>query len=125
MHYQTEQLTFDSEQLQQIVQTLSLLNAVIIIPRDQMSYADVEGFSSRSERNDDEPWEFLDWKNETEVATPPVKKSILLRISAPIVQNTRKDNPSPNILKYILLQKKQWLPEWAALECAHYDGQFA
>lgn len=93
MHYQTEQLTFDSEQLQQIVQTLSLLNAVIIIPRDQMSYADVEGFSSRSERNDDEPWEFLDWKNETEVATPPVKKSILLRISAPIVQKAQKGQP--------------------------------
>lgn len=93
MHYQTEQLTFDSEQLQQIVQTLSLLNAVIIIPRDQMSYADVEGFSSRSERNDDEPWEFLDWMNETEVATPPVKKSILLRISAPIVQKAQKGQP--------------------------------
>ncbi len=93
MHYQTEQLTFDSEQLQQIIQTLSQHNAVIIIPRDQMSYADVEGFSSRSERNDDEPWEFLDWKNGSEVATPPVKKSILLRISAPIVRKMQKGQP--------------------------------
>ena len=95
MHYQTEQLTFDSEQLQQIIHTLSQLNAVIIIPRDQMSYADVEGFSSRSERNDDEPWEPLDWKNESEVATPPVKKSILLRISAPVVQKMQKGDLVP------------------------------
>lgn len=65
-------------------------NAVIIIPRDQMSYADVEGFSSRSERNDDEPWGTLDWKNESEIAMPPVKKSILLRISAPVVQKMQK-----------------------------------
>ncbi len=108
MHYQTEQLTFDSEQLQQIIQTLSQHNAVIIIPRDQMSYADVEGFSSRSERNDDSHGSFSIGRMGARSLRRPSRNQFFCEYLLQSYKRPRKDNPSPNILKYILLQKKQW-----------------
>lgn len=65
MHYQTEQLSFESESLQTIIQTLAQMDAVIVVPRKQITYGDVKEFESRSERDDNEPWEVLDWKMRT------------------------------------------------------------
>ena len=90
MHYQTEQLTFESEPFQTIIQTLAQMDAVIIVPRKQMPYGEVKELSSRLERDANEPWPVLDWKNEDEVPMPPVKEKLLLRISAPIVQKAQK-----------------------------------
>ena len=63
MHYQTEQLPFESEPLQTIIQTLAQMDAVIVVPRDQITYGDVKEYESRSERDDNEPWEVLEWNN--------------------------------------------------------------
>lgn len=89
IHYQTDQLLFDSEAFQAIIQTLSQLDAVIIVPRDQLTYREVKEFISRSERDDNAPWEKLNWKNDNEIPMPPVKEKILMRISAPIVANNK------------------------------------
>lgn len=92
-HYQTEMFSYESEPLQTIIQTLAQMDAVIIVPRDQMRYGDVKEFSSRSERDDNEPWPVLDWKNEKEVPMPPVKEKLLLRISAPLIPKVQKGKP--------------------------------
>ena len=93
MHYQTEQLPVESEPLQTIIQTLAQMDAVIIVPRDQMPYGDMKQFASRSEHDDNEPWDALDWKNTDEVAMPPVKENLLLRISAPAATEEQKGKP--------------------------------
>lgn len=93
MHYQTAQLYFDSETLQTIIQTLAQMDAVIIVPREQISYGDVKKLSSRSIIDDDQPWAVLDWRNSAEVPMPPVREKLLLRISAPMVQNARLGEP--------------------------------
>lgn len=93
MHYQTEQLPFESEPLQTIIQTLAQMDAVIVVPREQITYGDVKEFESRSERDDNEPWEVLDWKNADEVPMPPIRQSLMLRISAPVVMGEQKGKP--------------------------------
>ena len=93
MHYQTESLCFESESFQTIIQVLSQMDAVIIVPRDQITYVDVKEFVSRSERDGDEPWEALDWKNADEIPMPPIKEKLLLRISAPLIQKSQKGKP--------------------------------
>lgn len=89
MHYQTGILSFDSEPIQAVVQTLAQMDAVIIIPRDEMRYGDIRELSSRSEKDADEPWPVLDWKDGDEVQMPPVREKLLLRISAPVVRGAR------------------------------------
>ncbi|HAY18926.1 MAG TPA: hypothetical protein DCY24_07030 [Rikenellaceae bacterium] len=93
IHYQTAMISYESEQLRTIIQTLAQMDAVIIVPRDQMRFGDVKELSSRSERDDNEPWPVLDWKNEKEVPMPPVKEKILLRISAPLIPKVQKGKP--------------------------------
>lgn len=93
MHYQTEMLPFESATFQTIMQSLSQMDAVIIVPRDQMSYGDIREFSSRSEREADEPWPALNWRDSGEVPMPPVRERLLLRISAPIVKGLPKGRP--------------------------------
>jgi len=90
MHYQTDRLEYSSESFQTIIQNLAQMDAVIIVPRDQISYGDVKEFISRSELDDYEPWEKLDWRNADEIPMPPIKEKLLLRISAPIVQREKK-----------------------------------
>lgn len=93
MHYQTVQLPFNSEPLQAIIQALAQMGAVIIVPREQMSYGDVKEFASESEHEDNEPWSELDWKNADEIPMPPIKEKLLLRISAPIATKEQKGRP--------------------------------
>lgn len=93
MHYQTGQLPFESEPLQTIIQTLAQMDAVIVVPREQITYGDVKEFESRSERDDNEPWDVLDWKNADEVPMPPIRQSLMLRISAPVVMGEQKGKP--------------------------------
>ncbi len=90
MRYQTSQLDFKSEEFQTIIQTLSQLDMVLIVPRDQMTYGDVKKFVSRSERDENEPWPKLNWKNANEIPKPPIYKKPLLHIFAPIVPKTQK-----------------------------------
>lgn len=90
MHYQTDKLTFESETFQTIIQSLSQMDAVLIVPRDQMTYGDVKEFSSRSMKDSSEPWSLLDWKSDNDVVMPPVKETLMLRISAPMVQKPHK-----------------------------------
>lgn len=89
MHYQTGMLSFDSEPFQNVMQTLAQMDAVIIIPREEMRYGDIRELSSRSEKDADEPWPVLDWKDSDEVQMPPVREKLLLRISAPVVRGAR------------------------------------
>lgn len=93
MHYQTEPLYFESESFQTIIQVLSQMDAVIIVPRYQITYGDVKELVSRSERDSNEPWGALDWKNSNEIPMPPLKEKLLLRISAPIIQKSQKGKP--------------------------------
>lgn len=86
LHYQTRQLDFDSQPFQKIIQTLAQLDAVIIVPRDHVTRGTVNELISRSERDANQPWESLDWKNE-EVVLPPVKEKTTLSISAPDLNN--------------------------------------
>ncbi len=106
MHYQTDKISFESETFQTIVQCLAQMDAVIIIPRDQISNGDVKAFSSRSERDDNAAWEVLDWKNSNEVLMPPVKETLLLRISAPMVQKAQKGKPVTRHSDCYLLAKE-------------------
>ena len=69
------------------------MDAVIIVPREQMSYGDVKELTSRSTTEEDQPWEVLDWKNSDDVPMPPVREKLLLRITAPIVQNAKRGKP--------------------------------
>lgn len=48
--------------MQTIIQTLAQMDAVIVVPREQITYGDVKELESRSERDDNEPWDVLDWK---------------------------------------------------------------
>lgn len=89
-HYQTELLEYESEAFQTIIQTLSVMDAVIIVPRDQITYGDVKVFQSRSAIDRNEPWATLDWKNENEVPMPPIREKLLLRISAPLIPKEKK-----------------------------------
>lgn len=106
MHYQTESLIFESESFQAIIQNLSQMDAVIIVPRDQITYGDVKEFVSRSERDSNEPWEILDWKNADEIPMPPIKEKLLLRISAPVLQKSHKGQPVFKHSEYYNLSKE-------------------
>jgi len=90
MYYHTEFLAFDSEPIQAIIQTLSQMDAVIIVPRDQLTYGEVKEFSSRSAIDSNAPWETLNWKDNDEIEMPPIKEKVLQHISAPIVLNEQK-----------------------------------
>lgn len=106
MHYQTERLPFDAVPLQTIIQTLAKMDAVIIIPREQISYGDVKEFSSRSVKKEDEPWEVLDWRNTDEIAVPPVREKLLFRISAPIVPREKSGTPVAKHSEHYLLAEE-------------------
>ncbi len=93
IHYHTGQLDFSDDQFQTIIQHLSQMDAVIILPREQITHGDVRTLVSRSEQDENEPWETLDWKNENEVPMPPIKEKLLLRITAPIIPASQKGNP--------------------------------
>lgn len=106
MRYQTAQLDFKSEEFQTIIQTLSQMDAVLIVPRDQMTYGDVKEFVSRSERDDNEPWPKFDWQNAAEIPMPPVREKLLLRISAPIVPKAQKGKPVSRHSDFYLLAEE-------------------
>ena len=106
MHYQTAQLRFDSETFQIIIQTLAQMDAVIIVPRDHMSYGDVKELSSRSTTDEAQPWEVLDWKNSDEIPMPPVREKLLLRITAPIVSKARSGKPVIKHSEHYLLAEE-------------------
>ena len=105
MHYQTDKISFESEAFQTVMQCLAQMDAVIIVPRDQMSYGDIKEFSSRSERDANEAWPVLEWKNSDEVPMPPVKENLMLRISAPEVKMLQKGKPVTRHSEYYLLAK--------------------
>ena len=105
MHYQTNKMSFESEAFQTVMQCLAQMDAVIIVPRDQMSYGDIKEFSSRSERDANEAWPVLEWKNSDEVPMPPVKENLMLRISAPEVKMLQKGKPVTRHSEYYLLAK--------------------
>lgn len=106
IHYQTAQLYFDSETLQIIIQTLAQMDAVIIVPREQISYGDIKELSSRSIIEEDQPWAVLDWENSNDVPMPPVREKTLLRISAPIVQKAKLGEPVFKHSEYYLLAEE-------------------
>lgn len=93
VHYHTDQLPFGSGQFQTIIQNLAQMDAVIIVPREQMPYGDVIDLSSESEHDDDTSWAELDWKNTNEIPMPPGKENLLLRISAPCITKEQKGKP--------------------------------
>lgn len=90
MHYQTEKLLFSDDAFQTIMKELSLKGAVIIVPRDQLTYGDVKEYISRSEREANEPWDALDWKNADAVPLPPIKENLYHRISSPVLLKNQK-----------------------------------
>lgn len=90
IHYRTDKLSFESEAFQTVIQSLSQMDAVLIVPRDQMTYGDVKEFSSRSMKDSNEPWPILDWKSGNDAVMPPIKETLMLRISAPMVQKPHK-----------------------------------
>ena len=90
MHYATGQLAFESESFQTIIQTLAQMQAVIIIPREQVTIGDMKVYASKSEQEENKAWQLLDWKDADAVPMPPVKESVLLRISAPEVAQEKK-----------------------------------
>lgn len=106
MHYQTDQLTFDSVAMQTIIQTLSLMDAVIVVPRDQITYGEAKEFASRSLINENEPWSVLDWKNADEIPMPPVKDKLLMRISAPVVRSQQNGKPVSKHSEHYLLAEE-------------------
>ena len=106
MHYQTEELSFESEQLQGIIQALAQMDAVIVVPRDQITYGEVKEYESRSQRDDNEPWDVLDWKKVDEVPMPPIRESLMLRISSPVAIEEQKGKPVfRHSERYILAQE--------------------
>lgn len=115
MHYQTKQLAFESEQFQTIIQTLSQLDAVIIVPRDQICYGDMKDMSNRSEHDDNAPWDKLDWKNADGVPMPPVERKLLLRISAPPVPKEQKGKPVDKHSEHYLLAEEMLALEGRSL----------
>lgn len=90
MHYHTKLLSFESEAFQTIIQSLSQMDAVIIVPREQLTYGEVKEFSSRSAIDNKAPWAKLNWKDNEEAQMPPIKENLLLRISSPIVPTKQK-----------------------------------
>lgn len=93
MHYASSQLEFASEALQSILQTLVQLDAVIIVPRDQITNGEAKDFISQSERDDNKAWSVLDWQNADTVPMPPIREKLLLRISAPVLPPAAKGTP--------------------------------
>lgn len=106
MHYQTIQLSFTDEAFQNIMMTLSKMNAVIIVPRDQLTYGDVEEYISRSQKDANEPWEMLDWRSSKEVPLPPVRDNLLMRISSPIIPKSQRGKLVPKHSELYLLAKQ-------------------
>lgn len=90
MHYTTDRLTFDSEAFQSIIQTLVQLDAVIIVPRDQLTVGEVRSMVSRSELSEQEPWPQLDWQSGDNAPAPTTDKKLLRRISTPDLAHTPK-----------------------------------
>lgn len=106
MHYRTELLDFTAPALQHIIQTLAQMDAVIIIPRDQMTYGEIKEYASRSERDADEPWPILDWKDKDAIPMPPIKEKLKLRISAPLIPKVQTGRPvSRHSERYLLAQE--------------------
>ena len=106
LHYQTDLLAFGSEPFQKIIQTLSQLDAVIIVPRDQISYGDMKDFASDSEHDDNAPWDKLDWKNDRGTPLPPAEEKLLLRISAPPMPEAEKGMAVSKHTEHYLLAKE-------------------
>ena len=93
MHYQTGQLRFESDEFQSIMTLLASMDAVIIVPRDQITFGEMKEYESRSQRDENEPWEALNWKDADAVPMPPVREKLLYRISAPIVPKVQAGKP--------------------------------
>ena len=63
-------------------------------------------YESRSQRDDNEPWDVLDWKKVDEVPMPPIRESLMLRISSPVAIEEQKGKPVfRHSERYILAQE--------------------
>ncbi|MCQ2215343.1 MAG: strawberry notch family protein [Bacteroidales bacterium] len=108
VRFRTSILNFDSEDFQKIVRFLAQMDAMIIIPRGDITIGDMHEFRSRSERDDSTEWQVLDWKNSNSII-PPDRQSVLAHISAPIVDSKQR---GASVCKYseIVSIARQILP---------------
>lgn len=105
VHYTTEPMSFTSEGFQSIVQTLAQLDAVIIVPREQITGGEAKALIAQSEQDDREAWPMLDWRGEDAQPLPATRAPALLRISSPIQPANRKGKPVSRHSAVYLLAK--------------------
>lgn len=99
IHYTTEPMPFSSEAFQAIVQTLAQLDAVIIVPREQITGGEAKALMAQSEQEDSEAWPRLDWLGADAQPVPAARVPASLRISPPMLPMSRKGRP---VLRYSL-----------------------
>ena len=90
MHYQLSPMRFDSQEFQSVITLLASLNAVITVPRSQITVGEMKELQSQSQKEISEPWPVLDWRSADAVPMPPVRQKLIVRIEAP--KPPRKQN---------------------------------
>lgn len=106
MHYETKRLVFESGEFQSIIRCLSYLDAVIMVPREQITIGDTKKYISQSVCDDNEAWPELDWKSSDEIPISSVPEKLLLRISEPVLQTHQKGKAVFRYSSIYLLAKK-------------------
>lgn len=87
--YFTDDLAFESEEMQTILKFLVRARAMIVVPRLQMTIGEMKQMDSRSLHDENKPWKVLDWQHETSLPLPPSRQSVLQHITPPMVSDSK------------------------------------
>lgn len=101
--YFTDNMEFDSEVMQTIVQFLAQMRATIVVPRNQITIGEMKQMESQSEHDENKAWPVLDWEKEKEQPLPPSRQEVLLHITPPLVKGNSGGREVQSLSEYVLL----------------------
>lgn len=85
VRYETGRLSFGTEEFQDILETMVQLDAVIIVPQDQLTVGEVRTMISLSQQSEQDSWPRLDWESTSTVPIPVNSERLLRRITSPML----------------------------------------
>lgn len=83
--YSTDNISGESPEFTKILTLLASFRAVILIPREYFSVGEMKEFAKERNIDENSNWPDLEWRTATII--PPERKSIITRISSPVVND--------------------------------------
>lgn len=82
-HYATEALDPQSHQFTNIMELFAKQDAMMTVPRSQLTLGDIGKLESQAEIDDNANWPQLDWVHETHPPVPPIPEQFNIHIETP------------------------------------------